>query len=306
MANMAPIVSVVIISYNSANTILETLESIASQQYSNLELIVSDDGSNDNTVDVAKQWLEVNSSQFVSTQIVESSVNTGISSNLNRGIKQTKGDWIKPIAADDILFPNCIAEYMEFVSVNKNALCVFSQISPFGCSEDVKRNVINFFDASFFTKTIEEQLHHLLFFKNELPAPTAFINRVVYFEKGVWLDERIPMIDDYPFWINCLKAGVTFQYIDKELVGYRVGSGISTTKFSLATYKSCRLFRFYYQYSEWEKNNFEDAVNTIVEEESIVYAELIRLKQTKAYRLGKLLLAPIYYIRDILLKNEVG
>lgn len=55
-----PLVSVSVITYNSAKTVLETLESIKAQTYQNLELIVSDDCSTDNTVELCRNWIEQN------------------------------------------------------------------------------------------------------------------------------------------------------------------------------------------------------------------------------------------------------
>ena len=57
MNNKFPLVSVVIITYNSEKTIIETLESIKNQTYKNIELIISDDFSKDNTVEICKQCI---------------------------------------------------------------------------------------------------------------------------------------------------------------------------------------------------------------------------------------------------------
>ena len=55
-----PLVSICVITYNSSKTVVETLESIKNQSYSNIELVVSDDCSPDNTVELVQQWLEKN------------------------------------------------------------------------------------------------------------------------------------------------------------------------------------------------------------------------------------------------------
>ena len=99
------LVSVRVVSYNSAQTILDTLESIRKQTYQNIELIVSDDCSKDNTVELVYNWLEANKSRFVRTELITVPFNTGTSANVNRSIKACHGEWIKGIAADDILFP---------------------------------------------------------------------------------------------------------------------------------------------------------------------------------------------------------
>lgn len=110
-----PLVSVVVITYKSANTILETLESFKQQTYKNIELIVSDDCSPDNTVEVVEEWIKNNSSYFVTVQLLKNSQNIGPSGNLNRGIKAATGEWIKSLAGDDTVTPDAIAKYVEYL-----------------------------------------------------------------------------------------------------------------------------------------------------------------------------------------------
>ena len=113
MENNSPLVSVVIITYNSSRLVLETLESIKSQTYKNLELVVSDDCSNDDTVNVVKEWVRCNKQYFSNTKIVIGEKNKGISANCNNGVRAASGEWIKLLAGDDKLEPFAIEEYMK-------------------------------------------------------------------------------------------------------------------------------------------------------------------------------------------------
>ena len=61
--NNNPLVSIIVITYNSAKFVLETLESAKAQTYQNIELIISDDGSTDNTVQICREWLKNNEEQ---------------------------------------------------------------------------------------------------------------------------------------------------------------------------------------------------------------------------------------------------
>ena len=69
-------VSIIVITYNSAKYVLETLESARAQTYQNIELIISDDGSQDNTVEMCKDWLSENNKCFVSTELLTVEKNT--------------------------------------------------------------------------------------------------------------------------------------------------------------------------------------------------------------------------------------
>ena len=90
--NENPLVSVIVITYNSSNTVIETLDSIAAQTYKDIELIISDDCSKDDTVKRIKLWIEEHKDFFVNCRIITTEENTGTVKNLNRGVKASKGE----------------------------------------------------------------------------------------------------------------------------------------------------------------------------------------------------------------------
>ena len=103
-----PLVSIAVITYQSSPYVVETLESIAKQTYRNIELIISDDGSNDGTVDVCMEWLSVNGNRFVRTEVLTVPANTGTSANYNRAEDACRGDWVMTVDGDDMLFPDAV------------------------------------------------------------------------------------------------------------------------------------------------------------------------------------------------------
>ncbi len=120
MQYQEPLVSIVVITYNSSKFVLETLESIRKQTYQNIELIISDDCSKDSTIDICRNWIEKNKNRFVKAELITVERNTGIAPNANRGLKVAKGEWIKFIAGDDMLISNCIDELILFIQKNDN------------------------------------------------------------------------------------------------------------------------------------------------------------------------------------------
>ena len=303
-----PLVSVPVITYNSSKYVLETLESIKAQTYQNIELIISDDCSTDNTVDMCRKWVEENKKRFVHTQIITSELNTGVSANLNRAEAACQGEWVKSIAGDDLLMPNCIADCVEYVQQHPDIIYLFGRIEVFGASEEQNKYFSEkVFDYSFFDLDVDGQLERLVFGSNCVPASTCFYNQQKSIALGIHNDERIPLLEDWPKWINLLRAGMKLHFLDKVLVKYRIG-GISTGKsMSMMSYYSNRLFRFYYCYPEWQKENYEEAVKRMVNEECQVYQyfldlekQLNQIRSSKAYRLGKMLLKPFRYMRNIL------
>lgn len=103
-----PLVSVVIPAYNAATFIGQTLRSVMAQTYENLEIIVVNDGSQDETVDIVQDFSANDSRIRLLHQ-----VNAGVAAARNLGIKSARGEFIAPVDADDIWYPNNIALQME-------------------------------------------------------------------------------------------------------------------------------------------------------------------------------------------------
>ena len=97
-----PLITVGVIAYNSSEYILELLESIKAQSYQNVELIVSDDKSTDNTVAICEEWISKNKDRFVRAEVIVPEHNTGTAGNYNRALFAAKGEWMKFIDGDDL------------------------------------------------------------------------------------------------------------------------------------------------------------------------------------------------------------
>lgn len=266
-----PLVSVPVITYNSAKTVLETLESIKAQTYSNIELIISDDCSMDNTVELCREWIEKNKSRFVRTELLTVEKNTGVAGNLNRAEAACRGEWIKPIAGDDILIDTCIEENVRYINEHKEVVVVFSRVEAFGKNKDAvemyKGNGV--FDYTFFTKSAKEQLDSLVYDDAHIPAPTYFYNKKAIEESGVKNDERLQLIEDEPKWINLLRAGVPFHFFDKVTVKYRVGDAdaLSSPNHVRSPKQIESIFRFYFYYkfpSRYQRNP-EEAMDGMID-----------------------------------------
>ena len=139
-----PLVSIIVITYNSSKYLIETLESAKAQTYQNIELIISDDASQDDTVEICEKWIAVNGEQFVRTELVTATMNTGIAPNCNRGVNASKGEWVKLIAGDDILCDNCIESNVIFANSNMEHLVNFSSILRFENKDGVKTYINKF------------------------------------------------------------------------------------------------------------------------------------------------------------------
>jgi alpha-1,3-rhamnosyltransferase len=216
------LVSIAVITYNSSKYVLETLESIASQTYQDLEVIISDDCSTDNTVNICKKWIEKNRDRFVKVELITVNKNTGITPNINRALRMTKGSWVKFIAGDDILFPRAIQSNIEFISQkeHENAVIVVSSVQVF--RDNIKKKLYVWPNFKF-SNDIRKQLR-LLLIGSYIKAPGVFIKREILVNEFKGFDEKYPMLEDDPLWVLFLMNGYKFHFNPEILIGYRVHS----------------------------------------------------------------------------------
>lgn len=220
------LVSIVIITYNSSIFITETLASIAAQTYKDIELIVSDDCSTDNTLEIVKNWISFNSDRFVNVEICESSVNQGVIQNVNKGMFKCSGEWIKLIAGDDLLTPNCIQRFVEYVVVNHllNPTVVYCKCTPFQANSSNQISLGQFFykkHQSFFNLSSNKQFRKLLI-RNYVQGPALFIKKETFFEQeGIKGNHNV---EDWAFALQLTLSGKKLHFLQEALVMYRIHS----------------------------------------------------------------------------------
>lgn len=269
-----PLVSVSVITYNSAKTVIETLDSIKAQTYPNIELIISDDCSKDDTVEICREWLENNGSRFVRTELLTAPKNTGVSANVNRAEKACRAEWVKGIAGDDLLMPNCVQDCMEYVTAHPDTIYLVGRMDGFGRTvEEVDEYMNRCFDYSIFDLSAEEQYQRLVFKGNCVPAPAVFYNIKRVRELNITNDERIPMVEDYPKWMNVTKKGIRLHGLDKTIIRYRLSdSSISTTTTPTQRAKqSIALIYVYYQFEPRYKS-FKSPMKKLGEVRKYIHA----------------------------------
>lgn len=220
-------VAVVVATYNSSLFVLETLESVRKQSYPNLELIISDDASRDDTMPLVREWIEkeVTKTRFERIEILEVDTNTGISANCNRAIKKVKSRWVKLIAGDDILLPDCILDNMNFCLEHQDARVVFSKVRIYANTFEAgnylnsKPSVLPFYCIDP-TISASDQYKLLLVGDRINFSPSVFIQTEVIGQVGGY-DESNRLFEDYPMWLKVTRAGNRLHFMNAETVGYR-------------------------------------------------------------------------------------
>ena len=222
MMDKFPLVSIYTLTYNCEKTILETLESIYSLTYSNIELVISDDASTDNTLKICDQWVNTHRTRFDKVTILKVDKNTGVSQNFHRAIKACRADWIKGVAGDDALYPDCIEHLMNFVANHPEARMIYGKSGRFDTSLD---------DAHFIEEhgSTEEPLNKVSTARQQyeillcwacIDAPTVFYHKSV-FEIPELQNCGYAGLEDYPLFLRFTKLGNRIYFCDELICKYR-------------------------------------------------------------------------------------
>ena len=164
---------------------------------------------------------------FYSTRVISSDRNTGVSSNINRAWKAATSEWIKSIAADDVLMPDCVKDNLVAVNNDQDIVCLFSRMEEFSCVNNKKIRLLpSRLNMSLFNLEARDQFEFLLK-KSFNIAPTAFLKRDLLAEVD-WADERFEMIEDLPLWLKITGSEHRLRFLDKVTVRYRIGDSITT------------------------------------------------------------------------------
>jgi alpha-1,3-rhamnosyltransferase len=255
-------VSVAVTTYNSAPFVIETLESIKAQQYGLIQLIVSDDCSSDNTVELCRNWMVANGERFVSTEIITVEKNTGVSANCNRCIKASRAAWIKFIAGDDILLPNCLEDNMKFAAEYPDAKVIFSQVLLYRDNFE-NTSLIKKVPAAFPNNLMDgvfdaRQQFKLLLLSDRINyTPSYFFNKAAVESVGGY-DEKNKLVEDYPMWLKLTQAGFRLYYFHTATVGYRQHSAALNNMADYGLFKPLLLQlaplkeKYVYPYLPWD------------------------------------------------------
>lgn len=215
-------ISIITATYNSAKTISDTIESVLSQQYKNLEYIIIDGFSKDNTIDIVKSY--VNKSDISIKWISEK--DNGIYDAMNKGIQMATGEVIGILNSDDFYTDNNVLSLVadEFEK-NKELDAIYGDIH-FVDSDNLNKCV-----RYYSSKIFKRQLMRLGF----MPAhPSFYIKKYKLLEIGLY-KTNYKIAADFEFLLRAIYVNkIKTKYIPLDMVTMRTGgastSGISSHK----------------------------------------------------------------------------
>ncbi len=208
--NNNPLVTVCIPSYNHARFVAESIQGIIDQTYQNIELIIIDDGSSDNSVEIIESFREACAARFSRFEI-RSRPNKGLSATLNEALAWGEGKYFSPIASDDIALPDKTA---ILVAASHDTDWI---VGVFGGVEEIDEagNVLRTRSAAGIWGFAD-----ILMAKAYLPAPTSMLHLRKLVEAGGF-DEGL-MIEDWSMWLKLTHGGASLRAVGDVVARYRL------------------------------------------------------------------------------------
>lgn len=203
-----PLVSVICLSYNHSPFVEEALDSVMNQTYTNIELIIADDCSTDNSKKVIDNWLK----KHPNILFIPNVINLGNTKTFNNAVKHAKGDYFIDLAADDILLPNCIENQIKTFqnSKYKNLGIVYGNLIEIYENGNSIRN--------YYTEEDHPEsgdIYKMVIGRTTKICSVSSMIKKSVFEKLNYYDENLAY-EDLDLWVRAARV-FDFEYIDEVL-----------------------------------------------------------------------------------------
>lgn len=217
--NNPPLVTVVALCYNHSRYVVETLESIQQQDYKNLQVIVIDDCSTDNSTTIIEQWLNKYQADWL---FIKHAKNQGVTKSLNESILLSKGKYYKPIACDDILTQEFISHMTgRFEKLTADYGLIYSDVKTINeHSEEIGKTPFTERGWDKEDELPEGKIFNQLAGWCFIPAPGTFFKTSVLRELP--FDEKL-LVEDWDMWLQISKKYL-IKGIVPAMVKYRIHS----------------------------------------------------------------------------------
>jgi glycosyltransferase involved in cell wall biosynthesis len=200
--NLDPLVSIVVPCYNQADYLKQAIDSVLSQDYPRIELIILDDGSTDDTQAVL--------AAYAGRFNFESHANMGQAGTLNKGWGMSKGEILSYLAADDFLLPGAVRTSVEKLIADPGIVLTYCDFNLVDSQSGVlrRKRAPGFSYRDLAVRIICQ------------PGPGVFFRRDAFQRAGFW-DVFLKQIPDYEYWLRLGLVG-KFERIPEVLAAYRV------------------------------------------------------------------------------------
>ena len=213
-----PLVTIICLCYNHQEYILESLFSVINQDYPFIELIIVDDCSTDDSKAIIEKW----KLDFPKTQFIANKTNLGSTKSFNKALKNSNGDYIIDLAADDVLLPHCVSSQIKAFknTAHKNVGIVYGNVELI--TEKGNFNSI-YFPVNQLKKVVTPRItgdiyETVLAGGDCMCSVSSMVKKSVYDALNGY-DESL-VYEDLDFWIRASRI-YDFDFIDEILIQKR-------------------------------------------------------------------------------------
>lgn len=204
----SPLITVFMPVYNTEDFLKEAIESILAQSYSNFELLIIDDGSTDNSINIIESFKDKR------IRLVKNKKNMGLPYTRNRGLELAKGEYIAIMDSDDISHEKRLENQLDFLLKNRGIAIIVSNFKLIYGNGKIKKSGMPNWNP--------EEIKAQLLFRNFILNSSAMIRKDFIKKSGIKYNEEFFACQDYMFWVECLKFGEIYRE-KKHLLSYRTG-----------------------------------------------------------------------------------
>jgi teichuronic acid biosynthesis glycosyltransferase TuaG len=290
---VTPLISIIIPAYNASKFLLETLESVKNQSYTNWEIVLVNDCSKDNTIKLVKEFSESISN---TVKLITNKTNSGVSVSRNVAVENSSGSWLALLDSDDVWLPNHLETLMNEVTKDPELSFIYAGCYVF--LDDVK-NVI--FKQEI-TKEMEDDFNVSLFtHKIGINPCTAMLHKNSWNTVGGMVQKLHPA-EDKDLFFGIAKKGFKFKFSNHYTALYRKHSNASAASNNEAKMGLASI-GIYEKHFDWQAIPLKLRIDYLADAH-LSYARLIHkndlkiasFHSLKAYKLKKTLKNASYFI----------
>ena len=209
--NKFPLVTIVTPSFNQSKFIEETILSVLNQSYKNIQYIIVDGCSTDNTMEIVNKFKD-------RIDIIISEKDKGQADAINKGFKLAKGELVGWLNSDDILYPDCVAQIIKLYNINNRGAIYYNSYNDI-----INENG----DLITSYQHLIPNKDHLLKSNYDVVQQGSFYNRLLVKRIG-YLDINNFYCMDLDLWLNLLDHGAIEYTNDRSHAGFRIYPGTKT------------------------------------------------------------------------------
>ena len=213
-------ISIITASYNYENYIKETIQSVIDQTYQDWEMIIVDDDSKDNSVEIIKTYCD--NDKRIKLYTHENNENKGLSQTIQLGLSKAQGEWIIFLESDDILTPDYIEKKLSIINQNKDVILIFNDCELFGDEDKISKSLfwIKKTRKHLQKQTYPKNMFHDFYTENKIFSFSSVMAKKEYLTQ-IDYQSPIPCLLDWNLWIQLSYMG-KFFYLPEKLTKWRL------------------------------------------------------------------------------------